>query len=85
MMISLSTALFRVYYSAVHGIASRDDSHDQIEAWAPANIDPERWANHLLEINPFVVESTRNMCRTEGRMLRLDALRFDPVLARPFH
>jgi hypothetical protein len=35
-------ALFRVYYSAIHQVASRDYSPVQIEAWAPADLDGSR-------------------------------------------
>lgn len=49
-------ALFHVFYSAIHDIASRDYTHDQIEAWAPADLDPKLWANHLRDLRPFVAE-----------------------------
>lgn len=48
--------LFDVFYSAIHDIASRDYTPDQIEAWAPADIDPKLWANHLRDLRPFVAE-----------------------------
>jgi len=50
------TALFHVFYSAIHGIASRDYTRDQIEAWAPADLDPNLWASHLSNLRPFVAE-----------------------------
>ncbi|MBW7002743.1 GNAT family N-acetyltransferase, partial [Salmonella enterica subsp. enterica serovar Weltevreden] len=31
-------------------------TREQIDAWAPADIDLERWANHIKELQPFVVE-----------------------------
>ena len=49
-------ALFRVYFTAIHGIASRDYSPEQIEAWAPADLDADLWANRMRDIRPFVVE-----------------------------
>lgn len=50
-------ALFRVYYSAIHQIASRNYSRVQIEAWAPADLDGRIWATRIREINPFVIET----------------------------
>ncbi|EML2228119.1 GNAT family N-acetyltransferase [Citrobacter amalonaticus] len=49
-------ALFRVFLSSVHTIASRYYTHEQIKAWAPPDIDPEQWASHMRELRPFVVE-----------------------------
>ena len=49
-------ALFRVFLSSVHTIASHYYTHEQIEAWAPPDIDPEQWANYMKELLPFVVE-----------------------------
>lgn len=49
-------ALFRVFFSSVHTIASRYYTREQIAAWAPADIDPEQWARHMRELRPFIVE-----------------------------
>lgn len=49
-------ALFRVFLSSVHTIASHYYTHEQIEAWAPADIDPKQWAIHMRELRPFIVE-----------------------------
>ena len=49
-------ALFRVYYSAIHKVASRDYSPEQVAAWAPADFDMELWVNLVQKIRPFVVE-----------------------------
>lgn len=49
-------ALFRVFYSAIHEVASRDYTRDQIEAWAPADLDQALWAEHLQNLHPFVAE-----------------------------
>ena len=49
-------ALFRVFLSSVHTIASHYYTHEQLEAWAPPDIDPEQWANHMKDLRPFVVE-----------------------------
>ncbi|NYT59310.1 GNAT family N-acetyltransferase [Alcaligenaceae bacterium] len=49
-------ALFQVFLSAVHDIASRDYTVEQIKAWAPADFPPELWASRMRELQPFVVE-----------------------------
>lgn len=49
-------ALFRVYYSAIHEIAKRDYTQEQINAWAPADLDPKLWHKKMREIQPFVAE-----------------------------
>lgn len=49
-------ALYRVYFSAVHQIASRDYSLEQVNAWAPVERDEELGDNRMRAINPFVVE-----------------------------
>jgi len=49
-------ALFEVYYSAIHQVASRDYSLEQVEAWAPRDLDPALWEHRIRGINPFVVE-----------------------------
>jgi putative acetyltransferase len=49
-------ALFGVYYSAIHQVASRDYSLEQIEAWAPPDLDPALWERRIRDINPYVVE-----------------------------
>ncbi|ROZ63919.1 GNAT family N-acetyltransferase [Ramlibacter sp. WS9] len=49
-------ALFAVYYSAIHFVASRDYTPDQIEAWAPRDLDSRLWEARIRGINPFVAE-----------------------------
>lgn len=49
-------ALFGVYYSAIHQVASRDYSPEQIEAWAPRDLDPALWQERIRGIKPFVAE-----------------------------
>ena len=49
-------ALLRVHFTAIHEIASRDYTPEQIEAWAPEDLDAELWAQRVRGINPFVVE-----------------------------
>lgn len=50
------SSLFRVYFSAIHLVASLDYTPEQVSAWAPADLDMALWANRMQEIYPFVVE-----------------------------
>jgi putative acetyltransferase len=49
-------ALFRVFYSAIHEIACRYYSSEQINAWAPDDMDMDIWHERMRGIRPFVVE-----------------------------
>jgi putative acetyltransferase len=49
-------ALFGVYFSAIHQLAARDYTHEQLHAWAPADMDMTLWAHRMREISPFVAE-----------------------------
>jgi len=49
-------ALFEIYYSAIHLLASRDYSPEQIQAWAPRDLDQGLWATRIRGIHPFVAE-----------------------------
>lgn len=47
-------ALFRVFFTAIHEVAARDYSREQVAAWAPADFDMGLWAGRMQEIRPFV-------------------------------
>ena len=49
-------ARFEVYYSAIHLTASRDYTSEQIQAWAPRDLDMNLWENRIHSINPFVAD-----------------------------
>jgi putative acetyltransferase len=49
-------ALYAVFYSAVHEIASQHYAPDQIDAWAPESPDMAIWTKRMQGIRPFVVE-----------------------------
>lgn len=49
-------SLFEVFHSAVHLVASRDYTPEQINAWAPADLDQAFWTKRMGDINPFVAE-----------------------------
>jgi len=48
--------LFEVYRSAIHLIASKDYTEAQVQAWAPANLDPDQWTQRIRSIQPFVAQ-----------------------------
>ncbi len=53
------SALQAVFHSAIHSIAARDYSPEQIEAWAPTHIDRDLlhlWEKRIQALSPFVVE-----------------------------
>lgn len=47
--------LFKVFTSAVHDIASKDYTEEQINAWVPQDIDMALWTSHIRELKPYVV------------------------------
>lgn len=49
-------ALYAVFYSAIHEIASQHYAPDQIGAWAPESPDMAIWTKRMQGIHPFVVE-----------------------------
>jgi putative acetyltransferase len=50
------TSLFDVYFTAIHLVARRDYTVEQVEAWAPRDVDISVWQNKIRKINPFVAE-----------------------------
>ncbi|ODU60157.1 MAG: hypothetical protein ABT02_07115 [Comamonadaceae bacterium SCN 68-20] len=50
------SALYAVHYSAIHLVARRDYTAEQIRAWAPYDTNMCQWANRIRAINPFVAE-----------------------------
>jgi len=50
-------ALYRVFHSAVHEVACRDYTREQLEAWAPDDLDPALWRDRIRGIAPFVAET----------------------------
>ena len=49
-------ALFKVFCSAIHMVASKDYSSEQINAWAPLDLSETMWVEKYRAINPFVAE-----------------------------
>jgi len=49
-------ALYAVFHSAVHEVASRDYTPLQVATWAPDEVDAVAWAGRMRGIAPFVAE-----------------------------
>jgi putative acetyltransferase len=45
-----------VFYLSVHGIARRNYSPAQLDAWAPQIFDADQWITRIRRNNPFVAE-----------------------------
>ena len=45
---------WNVFYSAIHQVCSTDYSKEQIQAWAPIDLDPSLWAKKIHSIKPFI-------------------------------
>lgn len=50
------SSLFDVYFTAIHLVASHDYTPEQVQAWAPRDLDVDLWAGKMREINPFVAD-----------------------------
>ncbi len=48
--------LAEVYRQAIHQTAAADYTPEQLAAWCPAQHDPDRWAERIRGIKPFVAE-----------------------------
>lgn len=51
-------ALHDVFHSAIHTLAAKDYTPEQIDAWAPSQPDIERWTARMQGIRPFVAEES---------------------------
>lgn len=47
-------ALWALFHDTVHRVNSADYSPAQVDAWAPADMDPDAWAKKMRAIRPFV-------------------------------
>jgi putative acetyltransferase len=50
------SSLFDIYFTAIHLVASRDYTPEQVQAWAPGDLDVDLWKSKMREINPFVAD-----------------------------
>lgn len=46
--------LYKIFYAAVHELASADYTAEQLHAWAPANADLEAWYSRVRKNRPYV-------------------------------
>ncbi len=47
--------IWELYYETIHNINIDDYTNEQIEAWAPSDLDESVWTNKIIEIDPYVV------------------------------
>jgi len=47
-------ALWELHYNAVHRVAARDYTDEQLQAWAPREIDTAAWRAKMAAIDPYV-------------------------------
>lgn len=48
--------LYQVFRSSIHGLAMKDYTLEQLNAWAPETVDLSRWRDRMQKIAPFVAE-----------------------------
>ncbi|MES1164126.1 MAG: GNAT family N-acetyltransferase, partial [Verrucomicrobiota bacterium] len=48
-------SLYQVFHSAVHALAARDYTPEQLAAWAPERPELPQWAERMRARRPFVV------------------------------
>lgn len=51
-------ALRALFHAAVHGLAAKHYTADQLAAWAPAQHDATLWAQHMQAIQPFIAQAS---------------------------
>jgi len=47
-------ATWDVFYSSIHQVCVKDYSPEQIEAWAPASLDPAVWQSKVQSLKPNI-------------------------------
>ncbi|MDJ0623621.1 MAG: GNAT family N-acetyltransferase [Desulfocapsaceae bacterium] len=47
--------IWDLFYNTIHNINVRDYTIEQIEAWAPSDLDENIWTDKIIEIDPYVV------------------------------
>ena len=46
--------MWNVFYSSIHQVCSSNYTDEQIQAWAPDDLDPSIWVSKMQSIKPFV-------------------------------
>lgn len=49
-------ALWNIFWGAIHHTNIQDYTAEQVEAWAPTNLDEAIWRKRVAELQPFVAE-----------------------------
>ena len=49
--------LLALFFNTIRRINIRDYTQEQVEGWAPDNLDPGSWVDKMRSIRPFVVEA----------------------------
>lgn len=47
--------IWKIFHHTIHNINIKDYSIDQVEAWAPSNLDERVWLNKIIAIDPYVL------------------------------
>jgi len=55
-------ALIELFRGTVHAINAKDYTQEQLDAWAPVDIDAERWGAKLLQYYTMVAEMDGILC-----------------------
>lgn len=55
-------AIAQLFYDTIHSVNAKDYTLEQLDAWAPHNIDKERWKVKLLEHYTVVAECNGVIC-----------------------
>ena len=46
--------LWRVFYSSIHQVCTNNYNEEQLQAWAPANLDQTIWVTKMRSIKPYI-------------------------------
>lgn len=52
--------IINLFYETVHTINIKDYSQEQVDVWAPKNVDVEKWNTSFLKNHTFVVLNNQN-------------------------
>ncbi|MBH8553384.1 GNAT family N-acetyltransferase [Nostocaceae cyanobacterium CENA357] len=56
-----TAAIMRLFYDTIHEVNIADYTKEQVDAWAPANIDTEAWISSLKNKFTYVVEEDEHI------------------------
>lgn len=51
-----ASVLWDLFYHTIRFVNRRDYSQEQVEAWAPDNLDPQIWRNKMSSLSPYIAE-----------------------------